>query len=95
MIKNRASHSDVDLGELETCLTESTTNVYVYEDYGDLSKYEQAWKIDKLVWDKFCEDITKSRRIWLTESSWSRGVSHASSSETSNRTAGKSCSQRA
>jgi len=54
MIRNRAQHSRVNIYELETYLTEATTDVYVYEVYGDLTKYEQAWMIDKLVWDKFC-----------------------------------------
>jgi hypothetical protein len=66
MIRNRASHSRIDLDELEAYLTEATTDVYVYKVYGDLTKYEQAWKIDKLVWDKFCRGSWSNTRVRLT-----------------------------
>lgn len=65
MIKSRASHSDIDLDEFEAQVTKAFADVYVYEVHGDnLSSYEQAWKIDKLVWDKFCKcACNKARHI--------------------------------
>jgi len=53
MIKHKAAQAGIDHNEVEKCLEEATVDIYVNEG-NVLNSYQQSWKIDRRVWDKFC-----------------------------------------
>jgi hypothetical protein len=53
MIKHKAVQSGIEPDEVEKSLVEATTEIYVNEG-NVLNSYQQSWKIDRRVWDKFC-----------------------------------------